>query len=104
MQFSLGGQFFALSNDKNLLIYEFHRTKMEPLIIFEGHDKQVNSMVWSPDDLTIYSSDTSGRILEWELEKFREFKHYNEFKNMIDAFDLTFDFSQSENFLGNVSR
>jgi WD40 repeat protein len=100
MQFSHGGQFFALSNDKNLLIYEFHKEKMEPIIIFEGHDKQVNNMLWSPDDLTIYSSDTSGRILEWELEKFQEFKQYNEFKNMIDTFDLTFDYSNHENFLG----
>ena len=40
MHFSNGGQFFALSNDKNIQILDFYQESNVPVFVFEGHEKQ----------------------------------------------------------------
>ena len=51
----------------------------------------MNHIKWSPDDLTIYSSDTSGKVLEWCLEEAYKSKKLSQFDSMIDTFDMTHD-------------
>lgn len=58
-------------------------------------------MTWSPDDLTIYSNDNSGQILEWDLEDNYNPRKYSKNELIIDKFDLTYDYSAKENYLGN---
>ena len=53
----------------------------------------MNHIKWNPDDLTIYSSDTSGQVLEWCLEEADTARKYSQFNNMIDTFDVTFEAS-----------
>ena len=64
---------------------------------------KVTNLIWSPDDLTIYSNDNSGQILEWDLEDNYNPRKYSNNELIIDKFDLTFDYSAKENYMGNIS-
>ncbi|CAI9739315.1 ciliaflagella57-likeassociated and flagella-associated 57-like [Octopus vulgaris] len=62
--FSNGGHLFAAVNGNVVQIYS--TVTFELIINLKGHNKLVNSVVWSPDDSKLVSCGGDGAVYEWE--------------------------------------
>jgi len=105
--FSNGGEtgFLSVSPDGLLLACITDRSVISIIPLkggtpyeLNGHSGEVNSLAYSPEGGTLYSSGTDGEVLEWNLDS----KEYSVLADLADTI-FSIDISKSGRFLAGAS-
>lgn len=72
--FSNGGGLVAIataitsgSTTQVIFVYKFYSNSSTPIHSFTGHSARITSMVWSKDDMNLYSCGEAGLIYQWKI-------------------------------------
>ena len=97
IKFSNGGNYLALSQDSNIQIFSFYKLEFIKDHLFKGHDYIINNLLWSENDLILYSSSIDGKIIKWKMAD-SESSVFVENKEQFNSFALTQNIISDRNY------
>lgn len=97
LKFSNGGNYLAISQDSNIQIFSFYKLEFIKDHLFKGHDYLINNLLWSENDLDLYSSSIDGKIMKWQISD-SDSSLFNENKEQFNTFALTQNIISDRNY------
>jgi len=107
LKFSSGGQYFAAAVGYSVSVYSTNaynsQTIFQQLYTFTGHIGPVKRLLWSPDDLVLYSAGMDGNVYGWDLVKNTRLDDANLLNRPTSYTGLVAEFSTKESKYNRVA-
>lgn len=94
VKFSNGGGLLAVASGaqaQTISIYKFYSSSSSVVHLFKGHPSIITSLVWSVDDMELYSSGTGGSIYKWNMRTADKDEKYQNKTSYINHMVLSSD-------------